>query len=106
MEEFVKIFKALSEQDQAEDRSDCSSGQMPSFCVCEIMDSLGESQYNISRHLRSLKLRGWLKKTRLADWVFYSPMNPVNSFQELVIQSVSAMYGELFAADDERLRKR
>jgi len=70
------------------------------------MDSLNENQYNVSRHLRSLKSAGFLKEEKEGRWVYYSLISPINRFQELILQAISALPEELFAPEIERLKKR
>jgi len=70
------------------------------------MDSLNESQYNVSRHLKVLKNAGLVREKKEGRWVFYSLANPVKGFQELVLQTVSSLPKELFSLESERLKKR
>jgi ArsR family transcriptional regulator len=76
------------------------------LCVCEIMDSLNENQYNVSRHLKSLKNAGFLKEEKEGRWVYYSLIDLKNRFQELILEAVSSLPEELFSKESERLKKR
>jgi ArsR family transcriptional regulator len=70
------------------------------------MDSLNENQYNVSRHLKSLKSAGFLKEEKEGRWVYYSLIGPKNRFQELILEAVSTLPEELFAEENDRLMKR
>jgi ArsR family transcriptional regulator len=43
------------------------------LCVCELVDALGESQYNVSRALRVLCSAGLIRKQKKGRWVMYAP---------------------------------
>jgi len=105
MEEFVSSFKALSDKTRLKIMWLLSKANSE-LCVCEIMDSLNESQYNVSRHLKVLKNAGLVREKKEGRWVFYSLANPVKGFQELVLQTVSSLPKELFSLESERLKKR
>lgn len=42
------------------------------LCVCELVDALRESQYNVSRYLASLCAAGLIRKTKRGRWAMYS----------------------------------
>lgn len=105
MEKFVNIFKGLSDKTRLRiiwllSKADCG------LCVCEIMDSLNESQYNVSRHLRALKNNGLIREKKEGRWVYYSLTSPTNRFQELVLEAVLAIPEEFLSLESERLKKR
>lgn len=70
------------------------------------MDSLNESQYNVSRHLKVLENDGLVREKKEGRWVSYSLTKPVKGFQELVLKTVSSLPKELFSLESERLKKR
>ncbi len=105
MEETISFFKGLSDKTRlriiwllikAETR----------LCVCEIMDSLNGNQYNVSRHLKSLKNAGFLKEEKEGRWVYYSLIDLKNRFQEHIFEAVSSLPEKLFSEENERLKKR
>jgi len=105
MEEFVNIFKALS--DKTRMRIIWVLGKANSeLCVCEIMDSLNESQYNVSRHLKVLKSAGLVREKKEGRWVFYYLADPVSRFHELVLETMMALPEDLLFPESERLKKR
>ena len=77
------------------------------MCVCEVVDSLRERQYNVSRHLKVLELAGLLGGEKHGRWTYYGldRRNPtVSSFAKLVA-SLPDLDGT-FAEDQERFKKR
>ncbi len=76
------------------------------LCVCEIMDILNESQYNISRHLRELKIAGLVRERKEGKWVFYSLITHRNKFQKLLWQTILSIPEAIFSDDEKRLKRR
>lgn len=105
MEEFVNFFKGLSDRTRLRIIWLLNKANTR-LCVCEIMDSLNENQYNVSRHLKVLKSAGFLKEEKEGRWVYYSLINPKNRFQELILEAVSALPEESFEEISERLKER
>jgi ArsR family transcriptional regulator len=105
MEEFTTILSALSDKTRLKiiwllEKVD------PELCVCEVIDALEESQYNISRHLKVLKNAGLLRTKKVGRWVFYCLINPPNQFRKFIYQAVLALPEEMLILEEERLRKR
>jgi len=105
MEEFVNFFKGLSDRTRLRTIWLLNKANTR-LCVCEIMDSLNENQYNVSRPLKVLKSAGFLKEEKEGRWVYYSLINPKNRFQELILEAVSALPEESFEEISERLKER
>ncbi|MDH5684592.1 MAG: metalloregulator ArsR/SmtB family transcription factor [candidate division WOR-3 bacterium] len=104
-EEFVDLFKALSDKMRLRIMWVlCRANQ--ELCVCEIMDSLDESQYNVSRHLKILKNAGLVQERKEGRWVFYSLSKPANQVNELLLQTILAIPQEVLNEDAVRLEKR
>ena len=76
------------------------------LCVCEIMDALNEFQYNVSRHLKQLKMAGLLKERKEGRWIYYSLAEPADEFQRLLFRAVSSIPQEVFQEDRKRLEAR
>ena len=105
MDEFVNVLKGLSDKSRLRTiwllcRSNTE------LCVCEIMDALNISQYNVSRHLKILKNAGLIREKKDGRWVYYSLIEHDNRFHELLLQAVASIPKELFAQDEKRLKKR
>ena len=45
-------------------------------CVCELTDALAERQYNVSRHLKTLRAAGLVVPARDGRWVYYRLAGP------------------------------
>ncbi len=105
MEDYVIFFKGLSDMTRLRIIWLLMKANTR-LCVCEIMDSLNENQYNVSRHLKSLKNAGFLKEEKEGRWVYYSLIDLKNRFQELILEAVSSLPEELFSEESERLKKR
>jgi ArsR family transcriptional regulator len=41
------------------------------LCVCELMEAVQLPQYQVSRHLRELRLAGFVEATRNGRWMHY-----------------------------------
>ena len=70
--EIEKILKALADGNRLRIINLLMRGEL---CVCEIEETLGLSQTNVSRHLNKLTLAGLLDSRKEAQWVFYSISN-------------------------------
>jgi len=102
---YTFIFKTLSDRTRlrilrllAEAKRD--------LCVCEIMDSLNEAQYNVSRHLRELEKAGLVTESKEGRWVFYSLSRTKDSFQKLVLKAISSIPRKIFNLDTVRMKRR
>jgi len=105
MEEYINYFKALSDKTRL--RIICLLKKANTkLCVCEIMDSLNQNQYNVSRHLRILKNMGLLNEEKDGRWVYYSLIKPKNQFQKLIFEALSTVREDHLNEDSKRLKKR
>lgn len=50
----------------------CLVSEPDGLCVCELVDTLGEPQPNVSRQLRLLKEAGLVEERREGRWVYYA----------------------------------
>lgn len=105
MEKFTNIFKALSDKTRLRIIWLLSKASSP-LCVCEIMDSLAESQYNVSRHLKVLKGAGLVKESKDGRWVYYSLQGLEDPFRELILKAISGLSEESLSPCYERLKMR
>jgi len=105
MEEFVNVLKGLSDNSRLRTAWLLYRTSTP-LCVCEIMDALAISQYNVSRHLKVLKNAGLIREKKDGRWVYYSLIKPENRFHELILQAIVSLPKELFIQDEKRLKER
>lgn len=76
------------------------------LCVCELVDSLEEPQYNVSKHLSALKSVDLLQSRRDGRWIYYRPTSSPEPFQELLFQAVATIPTTVLARDRRELKKR
>ena len=105
MREYTDKFKALSDKTRLRIIRLLIQARKE-LCVCEIMDSLHESHYNTSRHLKELKICGIVKERKAGRWVFYSLKEKTDDFQRQIIRAVENMPENVFEADCKRLNIR
>jgi len=68
MEEFIKVMKALSDQNRVKLLKMLQKRQM---CVCEIQAALGIAQPTVSKHLKVLEDAGLVNREKDGLWVNY-----------------------------------
>lgn len=105
LDELVNIFKALSDKSRLRIANILIKAGCE-LCVCEIADSLIESQYNISRHLKELKNAGLISERRDGRWINYQITDTNEPFQGLLIKTLSFLRDDLFIDDEKRLKVR
>jgi ArsR family transcriptional regulator len=67
----VKALKALADVNRLRTAALLAwSGR--ELCVCELVDALRESQYNVSRYLGALCAAGLIRKEKKGRWAMYA----------------------------------
>lgn len=102
MEEYTTIFAALSDKTRLRIMRVILKSNTE-LCVCEIMDLLKESQYNVSRHLKILKNTGLLQTRKNGRWVFYRLKDFSSEFHKLISQAILTLPSELFLSEEKKL---
>lgn len=105
IEIYTECFKALS------DKTRLRIFFLLSFlnkelAVCEIMDSLNESMYNVSRHLKILRYAGLIIENKQGRWVLYSLNLESDKLQPDLVKLVRSLDKTLFADDIKRAHER
>lgn len=59
--------------------------------VCEIVDGLGISFYNVSRHLKELRILGIVKEEREGRFVRYSIKKPESDFDLKMFEMIKCI---------------
>ena len=67
----VRALKALADENRLRTAALLAHAGRE-LCVCELVDALGESQYNVSRHLGALLAAGLIRKTKRGRWAMYA----------------------------------
>lgn len=105
MDEILKIFRALSDKTRLRIMWVLATAKVP-LCVCEIMDVINETQYNVSRHLKELKVAGLVNEEKNGRWVFYSMVKSKDTAHKYIMKSILALPRRDFTADKKRLKER
>ena len=104
-ERYTSVFKALSDETRL--RIIWLLSTMDSkVCVSEIMDVLGQTQYNTSRHLKVLKNSGLLYEKRDGRWTLYYLRPAEDAFDSLVKSAVASIPVHLMEQEMVRCRHR
>ena len=77
------------------------------LCVCEIVDALAQSQYNVSRSLGVLQSAGIIRKRKEGRWAMYAINDGAGPIYELVagLSNPEPLAG-IMAKDIARLKRR
>lgn len=105
MKEYTRVFDALSDETRLRIVRVLLEAQTP-MCVCEIMDSLSEPQYHISRHLKILENAGIVERERKGRWIMYSLPRKESNFLMQVFRGISEIDEKVFEKDLIRLKER
>ncbi|MDD5687667.1 MAG: metalloregulator ArsR/SmtB family transcription factor [Elusimicrobia bacterium] len=105
MDKYIGTFKSLSDRTRIRIiqlllKAKCE------LCICEIMDTLKLAQYNVSKHVRELKIAGLVKEKKEGRYVFYSLIQPKSKFHENILKTLKSISQTNFNKDSERLKKR
>ncbi|NCB35043.1 MAG: ArsR family transcriptional regulator [Clostridia bacterium] len=98
----VELFKALSDETRLRMLSLLLDGEM---CVCEIVDGLGLTQSNASRHLNALKNAGILSSSKHAQWTYYRLNEVFYGENRALIDYLSEKFKTLSIYESGRLKR-
>lgn len=105
MKNYEEMFKALGDKTRLRImRLLIDSGT--EICGCEFVDSLEESQYNISRHIKVLKHAGLMKERKEGRWVYYSVNDRQDSFKKTLYKLIACIPEDIVKNDHKRFKKR
>jgi len=76
------------------------------ICVSEGMDALGESHYNVSRHLKILLKAGIVSASREGKWVFYTLKTDDSEFYNQLLKTIQLIPSEEFKEEIKRCNLR
>jgi ArsR family transcriptional regulator len=105
MDRFSEIFAALSDKTRLRVLYLLILSGEP-LCVCELVDSLQEPQYNVSRQLRLLKNAGLVKENKKGRWKYYSLAKGKDPFMDHLLKTVSQIPKKNTLQDYANLKKR
>lgn len=104
MDTAILIFKALSDKTRLRILKTLQHAGKE-LCICELMDTLELAQYNISRHMRELKLAGLVQERKEGKFVFYCLKPASDALLIAVNQAITATAHE-DTSDISRLKGR
>ncbi len=87
MERLADTFKALSDETRL--RIMALLLENEELCVCDLVETLGETQSKVSRHLRYLYHSGLVKCRREGLWMHYRLAPDLAPEQALVLSALS-----------------
>jgi ArsR family transcriptional regulator len=105
MEEFLKPFKALSDETRLRMLNILTAQEC---CVCEVMQVLGISQTRASRNLKILEEAGFLHARRDGTWVYYSLNDDSDKNFAAALAKITGHFttrSPLFKTDRKHLKK-
>jgi len=71
LEKLTGTFRGLANPDRLRIVYLLAMSEMP-LCVCEIVEALGLPQYQVSKHLRTLRGLNLIESRREGRWAYYS----------------------------------
>lgn len=105
MDEYIAAFKSLSDKTRLRIIRLLLKTKRE-LCICEIMDSLKLAQYNVSKHMRELKIAGLVKERKEGRFIFYSLSKPDTKFYMNLLNALNSIPENYFTDDINRMRNR
>ncbi len=105
MQEYIEIFKALSDETRLRILNLLHSAQT-ALCVCEFTDALEIPQYNVSRHLKILRNAGLITVRKEGRWVYFSLSTSSDSFYQAILEAIKHIPSTLLLKDHKEIDKR
>jgi len=105
MSDPVDIFKALGDETRLR-LVNLLLQTEEDLCVCEMVDTLGLPQYQISKHLTILKNASLLRSSRKGTWVYYRLDGEESPLLSDLFKVLSRHLGLVFAEDSQKLTQR
>ena len=104
-DEYTTIFKALSETTRLKIMWLLFTVDLK-VSVSEIIDVLGESQCNVSKHLKILKNAGLIHEKKEGRWSFYYYLEGDNKFHQHIQKTILQIPNSLMKEETHRCQKR
>lgn len=106
MNELVGLFRALGDEERLRILR-LLLGQPSGACVCELVDTLGIPQYQVSRQLGVLRDAGLVTGEKRGTWVYYRVRAQLPPLAEELLQAVASHpEDDAIREDRERLQRR
>lgn len=104
-EHYLEVYKALSDLTRLKIMWLLLSIDSK-ICVSEIIEVLGENQYNVSKHLKILKKAGLVYEKKEGKWIFYHYRSSIGYFDEMIKKSILTIPDEMLLREVERCKQR
>ena len=105
LERYVAIFKALSDIKRLKIMWLLIMIDSK-ISVSEMIDVLGETQYNVSKHLKVLKTAGLIYEKKEGKWSFYHYIKGDEEFDNYIRQTIMTIPKELLVNEIALCHKR
>ena len=105
MHEHAEIFKALGDETRLRIACLLAHADRP-LCLCELVDSLEVTQYNISRHLKVLEQAGLVERLKEGRWAYFSLSSGQGALGGHLRRAILSLPQEALAKERGELEKR
>lgn len=105
MQRYAEMFKALGEETRLRIACLLALGGRP-LCLCELVDSLEVTQYNISRHLKVLEHAGLVERLKEGRWAYFTLSSGHGAFGDHLRRALLSLPQEAMARERGELEKR
>lgn len=105
MDAYLETFQALSEPTRLRIVALLRHAGRE-LCVCELVDSLEEPQYHVSRSLKKLQKAALVTERREGKWVYYGLPREATEFQASLLKAVETIPESMLRKDSHELSKR
>jgi ArsR family transcriptional regulator len=105
MQQSAEVFKALGDETRLRIACLLAHGGRP-LCLCELVDSLEVTQYNISRHLKVLEQAGLVERLKEGRWAYFTLSSGRGAFGDHLRRALLSLPQEAMARDRGELSKR
>ena len=105
LDHYAAIFRALAETSRMRVLALLLAANKE-LCVCELVDSLEEPQYRVSKSLRALHKLGLVSERRDGKWTYYRVAKANDACLEAIHKAVMAIPREILRRDQAELARR
>lgn len=102
MDKYLNVMKALSDKTRLRIMSLLLKSRKP-VCICELIDALKLEQYNVSKHMKELKIAGLVSEQREGKFIYYSPVKAEEKFVADILEAVEEIPEKTLEEDKKRL---
>ncbi|HFS68220.1 MAG TPA: ArsR family transcriptional regulator [Flavobacteriia bacterium] len=104
MDKYITTFKALTDETRVRILNLILISDIE-LCACEFTDILNITSYNISKHLKILKIANLISIRKEGRMIFYSLRNNKDQFYNNILSSIQSIESEVFEKDIKNYKK-